>query len=77
MNHQILPPLLEMERQSTTDQDMLAIEAVGYRVLVKVEEATRVVQCYDYRRDSSCTCSKLQFLSGGMSKSSSVNLPRP
>jgi hypothetical protein len=67
MNHQILPPLLEMERQSATDQDMLAIEAVGCRVLIKVEEATRVVKCYEYRRDSSCTCSNLQFQSGGMS----------
>jgi hypothetical protein len=49
MNHQILPPLLETERQSATDPDMLAIEAVGCRVWKKVEEATRVVKCYEYR----------------------------
>ena len=48
VDHQILPPLLEMEIQRTTDLNMLATEEVGCRVSIEAKEARRIVKFYEY-----------------------------
>jgi hypothetical protein len=48
MEHQILPPVLEMEIQRTTDLNMLVAKEVACRLLVEAKEAKRITRFYEH-----------------------------
>jgi NADH:ubiquinone oxidoreductase subunit E len=48
MEHQILPALLEMEVQRTTDLNMLAADEVACRLSIDAEEAKRIARFYEH-----------------------------